>query len=224
MIGWAEPNAFVLQRQPYREHSWLLRLLTAHEGQLHVISRSAEGVHLFQPYAVTLRRQPSGWALEDCVLAGKVMRINGQASYAALYLNELCARLVPHEVPVPELFGSYFAALKALALKTNVLAQLRFFESRLLLELGAGIDTEFDVDHQPIAATANYRFNVAQGFELSSQGPYRGEWIAALGHNDFKQPAVLTMATQVYQQALQAQLGGRPLHSMALLRQMEWPT
>jgi DNA repair protein RecO (recombination protein O) len=220
MIGWAEPNAFVLQRQPYREQSWLLRLFTAQEGQLHVISRNAEGVHLYQPYAVALKRQTQGWALQDLEFAGKVLRIQGPASYAALYLNELCARLLPHEVPVPELFGSYFAVLKALALGVSVQPQLRFFESRLLHELGVGVDTEFDIDHQPIAAAAYYRFNVDEGFVVSPQGPYRGEWIVALGQYDFAQPSVLAMAARVYQQVLHAQLAGRPLHSMALLHQM----
>ena len=224
MIGWAEPNAFVLQRQPYREQSWLLRLLTAHEGQLHVISRSPEIAHLYQPYAVELRRQANGWSLQDLIIAGKVMRIEGSASYVALYLNELCARLLPHEVPVPELFGSYFAVLKALALKASVVPQLRFFESRLLLELGAGIDTEFDVDHQPIAAGSYYRFNVGVGFVVSPQGPFRGEWVTAMGHHDLTQPEVLSMATQVYQQALLAQLGGRPLHSMTLLQSVDLPS
>lgn len=217
MIGLAEANAFVLQRQPYREQSWLLRLLTAHEGQLHVISRSAEGVHLYQPYHVELKGRAQGWSLQDMFLAGKVLRIHGSGSYVALYLNELCARLLPHEVPMPQLFGSYFAVLKALTLDVSVGPQLRFFESQLLLELGVGINTEFAADHLPIAASACYRFNVTSGFALAVHGPYRGEWIAALARHEYGQHEVMKMATEVYRQALQAQLAGRPLHSLPLL-------
>lgn len=219
MIGLASANAFVLQRQPYREHSWLLRLFTAQEGQVHVISRSAEVVHLYQPYAVELQRRNNGWSIRDLMLAGKVLRIQGPASYAALYLNELCARLVPYDVPVTELFGSYYAALKALAFGEPEQPQLRFFESRLLQELGVGINTELCADHQPIAAELNYRFNGSHAFCVSAQGPYQGAWIKALSHQDFRQPEVLAMAAQVHREALQTQLAGRPLHSLALFQE-----
>lgn len=218
MIGLAEANAFVLQRQPYREQSWLLRLFTAHEGQLHVISRSAEVVHLYQPYQVVLKRRAQGWSLQDLLLADKVLRFHGPACYVALYLNELCARLLPKEVPLTELFGSYYAVLKALALEVSVAPQLRYFEGRLLQELGAGLNTEFTAEHQPIAANARYRFNVHEGFSLAANGPYCGEWIAALARHEYDQQEVMAMATEVYQQMLQAQLAGRPLQSVPLLR------
>ncbi|MEX1058235.1 MAG: hypothetical protein WED11_10920, partial [Natronospirillum sp.] len=113
MIGLPPANTFVLQRTPYRENSYLLRLLTVHQGQITALYRGTEAAYLYQPYNAELSGSRSGeWhTVRHLEVAGPVLRLSGHYSYLALYLNELCGRLLPRLVPTEDLFGTYYATL-----------------------------------------------------------------------------------------------------------------
>lgn len=223
MIAWPEANAFVLQRQPYRETSWLVRLLTASRGQVTALWRDRTAIYLFQPYACHWSGDQSMVALRDVQFAGSVLRLAGRASFLGLYLNELCGHLAPREVSEPALFGSYYAALRALQHSDDAEPHLRFFELSLLQSLGQAPDFDRDQNGDRIREDRIYRFDGINRFMPVENGSdtdmvVSGRQIQALARLQFSEGTVRPVIRQVLRQALAHQLGGRPLRARELLR------
>lgn len=225
MIGLPPVNAFVLQRTPYREESLLLRLLTVEAGQMTVVYRGSDPVYLYQPYHLVMQRAQDFQQISGVEPAGPVLRLPGETSYLALYLNELCGLLLPRGVPADAFFGTYYATLKSLQAGEPQEPLLRFFERQLLVQLGYAMDFTRDVDDQPIVAERNYRFDGVSRFQLapgdSGEGgkpspTLSGEVIQAMAKNDYVRPDVRRSAKHVLRQALQYHLGDAPLQSRRL--------
>ncbi len=222
MIAWPEANAFVLQRQPYRESSWLVRLLTASRGQITALWRDRTAIYLFQPYACHLSNGHSLVLLRDAQFAGSVLRLSGRASFLGLYLNELCGHLAPRDVSEPALFGSYYAALRALQHSDDPEPYLRYFELSLLQSLGQAPDFERDANGSPIQSNQGYRFDGVNQFILSgtpgSSNVVTGQEIQAMAQRQFTEERLRLLIRKILRQALAHQLGGRPLRARELLR------
>lgn len=226
MIGLPPVNAFVLQRTPYREHSLLLRLLTVEQGQVTALYRGNDAPYLYQPYHAELSgTAASDWrTLNHLELAGPVLRLTGRYSYLALYLNELCGRLLPRQVATEDLFGTYYATLKSLQAGAEPEPALRYFERRLLMHLGFGVDFTQDTQGQPVRADRHYQFDGVNAFsavaDLAS-GALPGAALLAVDTNDYTAPAARKAAKWVFRQALQHHLGAVPLRSRALFQRPE---
>ncbi len=216
MIGLPPVNAFVLQRTPYREESWLLRLFTADRGQVTVHFRGSDPVYLYQPYHVELQGSGDWQACRSLEMAGPLLRLRGHHAYLALYLNELCGRLLPRWVSAEALFGTYYATLKSLQADEPAEPLLRFFERQLLAQLGFAIDFAEDTNGQAVDPAACYRFDGCNRFVSDPAGPIPGHQLAAMARNRYDDPAVGRVAKRVFRQALERQLGPRPLESRAL--------
>lgn len=228
MIGLPPVNTFVLQRTPYRENSLLLRLLTPDLGQITALYRGRDAAYLYQPYHSELSgSSASDWrTLNHLELAGSVLRLTGRHSYLALYLNELCGRLLPRQVATNDLFGTYYATLKALQAGEDPEPALRYFERRLLMHLGFGVDFSSDTQGQPVVMGGHYRFDGVNAFVPVSgaePGALPGAALSAIDINDYTTPAARKAAKLVFRQALRHHLGEVPLRSRALFRRPESP-
>ena len=164
----------------------------------------------------------------------------GQGLLSGLYVNELLLRLLHRNDPHPGLFGAYQTVLQELtsvpgpvvdggaAVVGGVERALRFFELRLLREIGYGpmLDKEA-YTLAPIEAAALYHYVPETGPVLSPdasrtlQGrgvPVRGASLQSLDRGELTDRVALRECKRLMREILDVCLGGRPLNSRRLFR------
>ena len=206
--------AFVLHARPYREHHWLLELLTPDQGRLTAVGRDPRP-ETFRRLRIRLSGQGELKRLDDWQYVEPVRLSQGPALLPALYLNELCVRLVPPFQAGDTFFGVYASSLLTLSDPRRRQAVMRFFERRLLEWIGAGIDYRQTLDSGDwIRADGHYRFEPTLGFcAQGAQRPIPGRAILAMAENDWLDAAALQWGEGVHRARLDLQLEGRALVS-----------
>lgn len=220
MIAWPEPDTFVLQHRPFRETSALVRILTRSAGLVRTLWRdTTTPIYLFQPYHSQLGLT-SGWPiLRSIEVAGQVLRLPGQRAYMGLYLNELCAALLPPGVPDDRFFGVYYSTLRALQHGDDAEPWLRFLEQGLLEAMGMGIDWVTDSQGHRILPGKFYCFDGVNRFGPrggTQAQAWRGQVILALARSDYRQREVRLCARAIMRQALDYHLQGQPVRAREL--------
>lgn len=208
--------AFVLHARPFREHHWLLELLTPNEGRFTAVGRDPKPETFRQ-----LRIRHSGRSelkrLDDWRYHEPARIREGEALLIGLHLNELIVRLLPRHQSEESLFGAYAATLLYLSDAERRTPALRFFERRLLESCGYGIDYRQAMDTGDwIVPERTYRFDAALGF--CSQGPDRvipGRCILAMADNDWSVSDTADWAGRVHRARIDQVLEGRNLVSKA---------
>ena len=227
--------AYVLHQFDYRDSSRIVEFLVRDHGRVSAVAkgvRSAGGRQrgqrgLLQPFQPLLlswsgRELATVTGLES---GGQPQRLTGEALLAGFYLNELCLRLIANHDPHPEIFRMYAQALDSLA-HTIVASTVRGFELGLLEALGYGLNLAVDPrSGEAVDPGAQYLFHVESGPERAvSQREnvvlVRGEHLIAIAQRQFDDPQVLREAQRILRQAIDRQLGGRPLKSREVLREM----
>ncbi len=228
-------SGFVLHRRPYRETSLLLEVYARDHGRIGLLARGARGPRsrraaLLQPF-VPLQL---GWAGrgELPVLARiepdgpQLLSPLDDRAVIALYLNELLLRLSAREDPHPALYDAYRAALEELSGQAAApdLA-LRRFELALLEALGYGLELNFDAaSGAPVASETAYRYVYEQGPVPQGPGiggtPVSGATLLALASGVLKTAAQRREARALLGGAIEHYLGGRPLRTRELLRDL----
>lgn len=228
MIGLPPVNAFVLHRTPYRESSSLVRLFVPSHGQIVATSRVNDALHLYQPYHIEWQASGDWATIRSVDLAGKVLRLKGQSLYLALYLNELLGILLPRWVPAEALFGTYYATLRRMEAGESAEPLLRFFERRLLEQLGFGIEFTCDQDGERLLPEQYYRFDDQNGFVPSvgdaTPDMFSGADLALIAQNDYSMASTRRAAKQLFRRALALQLGDRALLSRRYWQPLVQPT
>ncbi|MCK7594802.1 DNA repair protein RecO [Pseudomarimonas salicorniae] len=157
--------AYVLHARPYRESSLLLELLVHGMGRVGAVARGVRGaksgarraaLQPLQPLHVGLQCRGELALLTHCEAASQPLAIRGDALLAALYVNELCQRLLPRDEPVDELFLRYASCLAELAEGGVLAAPLRRIEWALLEATGYGIDVSRDAAGSALQEDARY--------------------------------------------------------------------
>lgn len=225
-------RAYVLHRRAFRETSAIVELLTRDFGRVGGVVRGVRGAgrgsHRIEPFgevAVTWRGRGQLVNIHNCELLAP-RRLQGDALFAGLYLNELLVRTLSHEEPVQALFQHYGQALTALAAAADVQAALRRFERRLLDELGYGLAFDAELTSgRPINDAKTYRLVDGEGFRQVPDAAagdraravlLSGSDINAISADDYRQAHVLRAAKRVFRRALARRLGGRPLATRQL--------
>ncbi|MFV7666583.1 DNA repair protein RecO [Shewanella algae] len=219
-------RGYVLHARPYRESSMLLNLLVDGLGRVDAVARVGSGkrsiksiVQPFQPLLFQLSGRSDLRTLTQIESASPAVPLSGDALYAAMYLNELLVRVLGNHQSGEALFFSYHQSLLALA-KGFEQTTLRYFELRLLSELGCMPSLVKDADGADIQADGCYRFIPEQGFipfigDAKRQEALPGSTLLALAENrlqqeDWQAAKVLT------RQLLRPLLGDKPLLSRQL--------
>lgn len=216
--------AYVLHSRPYRDSSALVDLLTLREGMQRVVWRGArrgKGIkpQPFTPMVLSLYGRGDLKTLRQAEVAGSHVRLQGEALFSGLYLNELLVRLLSSGDPQTLLFAAYQTALEQLAAERAVEPVLREFEWQLLDLLGYGFSLQVDATGEPLSATAVYRWEAEQGLQAAdSQQPglLPGAGLLAMASGDWQHPAALHTAKRLMRKALAVHLGDRPLMSRQL--------
>ena len=221
-------QAYVLHQRPFQDSRVIVELLTEAEGRLGAVCRRGQG----------RKAVPQAFVLGEWQLAGQGdLRtayavqplthhpLTGQSLFAGLYLNELLLRLLPREVPAPELFSAYGEALLALGLAPRAEPLiLRRFEWACLEALGVAFSLTEDIVGTPLRPTLRYGLDPGRGLYALSGGAdagWLGAHLLALAEEQFEDPAVRRVAQALLGKALAPQLGGRPLAAARFLQDAE---
>jgi DNA repair protein RecO (recombination protein O) len=141
-----------------------------------------------------------------------------------MYLNELLNRVLPKEVPHPELFLSYQQSLHWLSSGGDIEPCLRQFELLLLEDMGYGIDLSQEYESgQSIEADIDYCFVLENGIrriDENAQGSNRfsGKALLQVSDNIWTRSS-LQCAKRITRMALSPLLGQKPLKSRELFQQ-----
>lgn len=224
-------SGFVLHARPWRETSLILELLTFEHGRMGVLARGARrprkgGAASLQPFnLLALDWRGKG---ELPTLVGhelvEAFTLTGDALYAGLYLNELLIRVLRRDLPQPDIFRAYNAALVRLSHAQPLEPCLRILELELIQALGFGISLHADADGAPIVEGVDYTLQTDVGLSPATtrtpaEARFAGAQLLRIAAHDFADDAARRTAKRLTRSLLAPLLGERPLQSRALFRQ-----
>ncbi len=221
-------HGYVLHQKPYRETSRLVQYFSLELGRVDGVARQALPA-LYQPSLLYASGKTALKNFSKIETVGALSQLRGPALLAGFYLNELLVRLLPLEEPFAELFAAYASAVDGLQQlgegnDAGLRAVLRRFEAKLLQVLGGLPAFDRDDQGRPIDPKARYDYVAGSGFVARDQGAWGGRVLLDFALDDMQQAAPLALAGQVFRQEIARQLGGKPLHSRELWRQLQQTT
>lgn len=218
--------AWVLKASPYGDSSLLVEAFSRAHGRVGLVARGARSAKSrprvllqgFRPLLLSWNESGDLGTLTGIEPDGAAQAFGGEAVFSAWYLNELLLRLLQRHDAHPALFDAYGEALTALAEQGE--RALRRFELQLLADLGFGLDLPADLE-----ADRRYRYHAGEGPipvdpGIGDEDGYPGSMLMALRDDRLRDPADLRLARQLLREALAAHLGGKPLNTAVMLREL----
>ncbi|TDR52677.1 DNA replication and repair protein RecO [Halomonas ventosae] len=219
--------AYLLHKRPYRETSALVDLLTLHHGRVRAVaqgvqrpgSRSRGRLQPFAPLHVTWVGEGELKRLRLMEGRGSAALLAGEGLLCGLYANELLARVLPVELPVPEVFAFYTAMLEVLPRPEGRAGALRRLEAAVLEALDAW-PRFTDPEGGELDPQRRYVLDPASRAFVAGEGGIDGRTLRLLASGDWAEPGLAGPAKAVTRAALAPLLGSRPLRSRELMRQL----
>lgn len=239
----ADEPAFLLHVHPWSESSLVVEALTARFGRVFLIARGAKrpGSNLrgilvpFTPLRLSWTGRGEAKVMTKADWLGVLPPLEGDALLSGFYVNELVLRLTNREDPHPGLFTSYVRVMEALCDASGVERQrgLRRFEAELLALCGWGVA----IDEEAAQAHAG---NI-DAWRLSPEGALIPAAFAMEGMSRPEEPGytwsgvavrdvlagrlenteALRTAREIYREAIELHLDGRPLRSRRVLAELK---
>ena len=222
--------ACLLHARDYRDACLLVELFTPEQGRISAVARGARRsrkgysqraiLQPFQPLWISVSGRGELKTLRAVESRDGAIPLRGRSLFSGLYLNELLCRLLHRDDPHPDLFSDYEAALRALVNTELLDIVLRFFELRLLDELGYSFSLDNEAQSgAPIAADRHYRFDAQQGLLPHDGGGapvvFSGADLIAFSRGDYTESARRAVKL-LCRLALRPHLGDKPLLSRQL--------
>ncbi|CAM4022030.1 DNA repair protein RecO [Vreelandella rituensis] len=216
--------AFLLHRKPYRETSALVDLLTLGQGRIRAVargaqrpsSRSRQRLQPFTPLYVSWQGKHELKRLVVMESRGQTALLVGEGLLCGFYANELATRLLPNELPVPEVFAFYSALLEALPVPAERAPALRRYEFALLDALDAA--PRFTTpDGGALDMPVRYRFEPGSRAFIPGPRGIDGRTLRLVAQGDWQAPGLAGPVKAVMRAALAPLLGARPLRSRELM-------
>ncbi len=242
---------YVLHARPYRESSLLLDVFSRDQGRCSILAKGVRGpksmakslLQPFIPLYMACSTKTDLWLLNSVEPRGSAAFLKGRFLWCALYMNELCVRLLPRWDPHSLLFDHYEQAIVALAGSESEEKILRLFEKTLLKTLGYALPLTHELESgAAVRADAHYHFDPSLGprlkgtvgLALEPTMPYRsasgfvghsriegqrggplvqGRTLLALATEDLEDQTVLRELKGLMRQVLAFYLGSRPLET-----------
>lgn len=224
---------FVLHHRPYRDSSLVLHVFSRDQGRLALVARGARRpkarqrglLQAFRPLLLSWRLGGEMGTLTAVESDGAAYTLHGDRLLAGFYVNELVLRLCGRHDPHPELYDCYRDSLAALAGEEPLAMVLRRFEKAALACLGYGLPlAEHCLDGSAIDPDRRYRFDVEAGAQPlppdETERGYSGRTLLALLHDDWSDGMALTEARHLLAAALSPHLGGQPLKTAQVLKNL----
>lgn len=218
-------NGFILHKKPYKNSSLIISVLMEDGMLVRGVYRGGQkkNLSLFSPYWLSYIQN---FELALFVKAEPVracMMLQGRALFCGLYLNELIVKLITHQTPIDDLYGTYERTLEQLSQEKTIEPALRLFECFLLGALGYEVVFNQQADGRLIEPKAYYSFVPKEGFHLINDSTssefkvFLGEHLLAIARRCFKSPEALLAAKRILRLMLNDVLQGRPIKSRQLL-------
>ncbi|MBA3582315.1 MAG: DNA repair protein RecO [Gammaproteobacteria bacterium] len=234
-------SAYILHARPFRDTSLILDIFARQHGRLSILAKGARQAKrravVFEPFQCL----ELSWAgrgelpvlaqvetTYSCRLIGKV------SMYSGLYLNELLVHLLHKHDPHEALFDDYDQCVRHLESPSIVLeGRLRFFEKRLLEELGYGLallTTTDDTGREQLIAEHTYYYDCERGLidmsfsgdtKLSMLPQISGRSVKALLEDDYNDINCLQEMKRLMRYVLNYHLAGKVLQTRTLFRRSD---
>ena len=212
---------WVIRKQPYRETSALLTVLTDDNRLVRCVSRGGGKLSEFQPLFGLLTTNKSFSNLSKIEPAGPRLPLSGIELISALYLNEITHWIIPEGAEVESLFATYTRSVTDVSL--GEVKALRHYERCLLEAAGHYPVLDRDRSGHPLRRDACYRLHQYQELvevrsdELDALGA--DDWLA-LAEGSYDDPQSLKHAKWLHRALVDIALGGRRLVSREMLMEI----
>lgn len=233
MLRFDTQPAYVLHASPYRETSLLLETFTRDHGRVGLIARGVRGargqpqralLQPLQPLLLAAMGQGELLRLTQSEAAGPPSSLQGEATLAAFYLNELLLRLLPRGDAQTPLFWRYTECIGALT-GAHAGWELRRFERDLLGALGYGLALDVEAEgEREVDAELRYRFDPETGPRRAGVGEpggnaatISGAALLALARDEMPDAAAQAELRRLMRGVLRFHLGGRELRSWRIV-------
>ena len=229
-------SGYVLHTYAFKETSLVVDALTRDFGRIGLVAKGARrpgsrlrGVLMaFQPLLLTWSGKSELKVLHRAEWQGGHQQLSGLRLICGFYLNELLLKLTARDDAHVGLYADYERALAALREGEAPGPVLRRFERHMLAELGYGLQLAQDVHGAPLVAERDYHFVLERGaipIEESGAGSgaprVSGRALLQMQRDDYSEPVTLQQARALMRHAIHHYLGGKPLHSRQLLREIQ---
>lgn len=254
MKSFTDEPAYIVHSRSYSETSLLLDVFTLKHGKIALIAKGVKrpksplkGVlQPFSPLLLSVQQGRDLHNLTDASPAGTLFRLQGDALYCALYVNELLQYLLPPAEPMMTVFGAYSGCLSALMEGEPPGPILRQFEYVLLDALGVYPDLERDAESgeaisaervyvwwaghgfiemgqwRKIASEVMYHPPLAEGSRPStlseSMLAFNGSDILTMAAGKWEEPLIQACAKRFMRILIDGALNGRSLKSRQLIQ------
>lgn len=223
--------SFILHTYPWSESSLVLDVFTARFGRLLLIARGAKrpgstlrGMLMpFVPLKLSWTGRKEAKVLTRAEWLGILPPLRGEALLSGFYVNELLMRLTEREDIHPGLFPAYVRVIEALTHSDPAAQQrgLRRFEADLLRICGWQVLISEGGDAP--------RFTLRSTGDLAGVSGSFGNEIRTWERRDvldvlegrLERPEALRAAREIYREAIELRLDGRPLKTRRVLAELK---
>lgn len=236
--------AWVLHTHPWRETSLIVEAWSRDHGRVALVAKGARRPHsqmrgvlmAFQPLSMDWSGGGEVKTLARAEWLGGQPLLTGRALLCGYYLNELLVRLTAREDPHPQLFSAYAEAVRALGRGESESPILRRFELALLQDLGyeAGLAVEAE-GGRPVRPDSRYLYIIERGplrleaveeegvdaAALGDQPLLSGQTLLDMAADDFSRAETLAQSKQLLRMLINHTLGGQPLQSRRVLKELQ---
>lgn len=223
-------SAYVVHTRPFQDGKILLDVLTREHGLVRGVWRLPKKEARVIPgpflcYEVEFVGRSDLKTIKSLESVKSASSLEGLPLYAALYVHELLEKLLPLNLPLPDVFELYKWLIESLHSGAPIAPILRRFEVGLFSELGVGINMLSTGRGEPVEARQLYQFHYKFGLR-----PYYGETpkqlpmlfvegqIALDYHaGKWMDKQVLSLAKELHRNWLDGLLNGKSIVSRRLL-------
>lgn len=226
----AQVPCFIIHKRPYREHDFLLDILTLSNGRISAVARfgkrgALKNAGLLQPFIPLtmnlVKNYSSLWNVGAVNPHGKPFDFGLPNIFCAQYINELLYNLCHEEEGNSQLFASYLETLSLLEKNTDVKLSLRQFESVLLYILGYAPNFA-DAFGNRFDESLFYSFDPQNGFKVcfdKSLERFSGKVLLNIAEGNCSGANELRVLQKVHSRLFKMLMNYKPLHSHELYSQ-----
>ncbi|AEF55687.1 DNA repair protein RecO [Marinomonas posidonica] len=223
-------NGYVIHTRPFQDNKVLVDLLTQEQGLMRGVWRLPKKEARVLPgpflcYEMDYVGRSDLKTIKSLESLSAPSPLDGLNLYAALYVHELLEKLLPTNLPLPDMYALYQWLIESLYAGAPVAPLLRRFEVGLFADLGSSISMGVTGRGEPLKATQMYQFHGQFGLrpyhgEILKQTPIvfvEGQVAMQYHAGVWRDKQVLSLAKVLHRHWLDGLLNGKPVVSRELL-------
>ncbi len=228
-----QDKAYVLHSRPYKNTSMIIEVLTREHGRMTLVAKGAKRagspfqgcLELFTPIFIAWGGRSEMKTLYKAEVISGSGNLAGDLIFTGFYLNELIMYLLHKHEAHAALFDAYQDCLNNLQAGEDTELVLRYFELRLLNELGYGVSLDHELQTgEPVQADKQYTYNLEAGISSDTSSDsavlnISGDTLLALSAGEISTERQKSEAKRLLRSILEYHLEGRPIKTRELFTQ-----